>query len=53
MSVACFCDAPDAPLHLLSVEFEQHFSEVVVVLFDGIGVVCALLVGDDLAGWRD
>lgn len=24
-----------------------------MVLFDGLGAVCALLVGDDLAGWRD
>ena len=48
--VACFCDGPDAPLHVLSVEFELCFSDVVVVLLDGLGAVCALLVGGDLAG---
>ena len=48
--VACFCDGPDAPLHVLSVEFELCFSDVVVVLLDGLGIVCALLFGGDLAG---
>ena len=50
VSVACFCDGSDAPLHVLSVEFELCFGDVVVVLLDGLGIVCALLVGDVLAG---
>ena len=50
MSVACFCDGSDAPLHVLSVELELCFGDVVVELLDGLGVVCALLVGDVLTG---
>jgi len=50
VSVACFCDGSDAPLHVLSVELELCFGDVVVVLLDGLGVVCALLVGGVLAG---
>ena len=50
MSVACFCDGSDAPLHVLSVELELCFGDVVVELLDGLGIVCALLVGDVLAG---
>ena len=46
MSVACFCDGSDAPLHVLSVELELCFGDVVVELLDGLGVVCASLVGD-------
>ena len=46
VSVACFCDGSDAPLHVLSVEFQLCFGDVVVELLDGLGVVCALLVGD-------
>ena len=48
--VARFCDGSDAPLHVLSVELELCFGDVVVELLDGLGVVCALLVGDVLAG---
>lgn len=51
--VACCCDSSDAPLHVLSMEFELCFGEVAVVLLDGLGIVCALLVGDGLAGARD
>ena len=50
VSVACFCDGSDAPLHVLSVELELCFGDVVVELLDGPGIVCALLVGDVLAG---
>ena len=50
MSVACFCNGSDAPLHVLSVELELCFGDVVVELLDGLGIVCALLVGDVLAG---
>ena len=50
VSVARFCDGSDAPLHVLSVEFELCFGDVVVELLDGLGIVCALLVGDVLAG---
>ena len=50
VSVACFCDGSDAPLHVLSVELELCFGDVVVELLDGLGIVCALLVGDVLAG---
>ena len=50
MSVACFCDGSDAPLHVLSVEFELCFGDVVVELLDGLGVICALLVGGVLVG---
>ena len=50
MSVACFCDGSDAPLHVLSVELELCFGDVVVELLDGLGVVCASLVGDVLVG---
>ena len=50
MSVACFCDGSDAPLHVLSVELELCFGDVVVELFDGLGVVCVSLVGDVLVG---
>ena len=45
-----FCDGSDAPLHVLSVELELCFGDVVVELLDGLGVVCALLVGDVLVG---
>mgnify|MGYP000844129893 FL=1 len=37
--VARFCDGSDAPLHVLSVELELSFGDVVVVLLDGLGVV--------------
>ena len=50
--VARFCDGSDAPLHVLSVEFELYFGDVVVVLLDGLWIACALLVGDGLAGRR-
>ena len=50
VSVACFCDGSDAPLHVLSVELELCFGDVVVELLDGLGIVCASLVGDVLAG---
>ena len=50
VSVARFCDGSDAPLHVLSVEFELCFGDVAVELLDDLGVVCALLVGDVLAG---
>jgi len=50
VSVARFCDGSDAPLHVLSVELELCFGDVVVELLDGLGIVCALLVGDVLAG---
>ena len=50
VSVACFCDGSDAPLHVLSVELELCFGDVVVEFLDGLGIVCALLVGDVLAG---
>ena len=50
MLVARFCDGSDAPLHVLSVELELCFGDVVVVLLDGLGVVCALLVGGGLGG---
>ena len=50
MSVACFCDGSDAPLHVLSVELELCFGDVVVELLDVFGIVCALLVGGVLAG---
>ena len=50
VSVACFCNGSDAPLHVLSVEFELCFGDVVVELLDGLEIVCALLVGDVLAG---
>ena len=46
VSVACFCDGSDAPLHVLSVELELCFGDVVVELLDGLGVVSALLVGE-------
>ena len=48
--VARFCDGSDAPLHVLSVELELSFGDVVVVLLDGLGVVWALLVGGGLGG---
>ena len=48
--VSRFHDAFDAPLHVLSVEFELCFGDVAVELLDDLGVVCALLVGDVLAG---
>jgi len=48
--VARFCDGSDAPLHVLSVESELCFGDVVVEHLDGLGIVCALLVGDVLAG---
>ena len=48
--VAHFCDGSDAPLHVVSVEFELCFGDVGVELLDGLGIVCALLVGDFLAG---
>lgn len=44
MFPARFCDASDAPLHLLSVEFELCFCDVVVVLPDDLGIVSALLL---------
>ena len=50
VSEACFCDGSDAPLHVLSVELELCFGDVVVELLDGLGVVCASLVGDVLVG---
>jgi hypothetical protein len=50
VSVACFCDGSDAPLHVLSVELELCFGDVVVELLDGLGVVCALLAGGVLGG---
>ena len=50
VSVACFCDGSDAPLHVLSVELELCFGDVVVELLDGLGIVCALLVGGVLGG---
>ena len=50
VSVACFCDGSDAPLHVLSVEFQLCFGDVVVELLDGLGIVCALLVGGVLGG---
>ena len=34
-----FRDGSDAPLHVLSVELELSFGDVVVVLLDGLGVV--------------
>ena len=37
--VARFCDGSDAPLHVLSVELELSFGDVVVVLLDSLGVV--------------
>ena len=37
--VARFCDGSDAPLHVLSVELELSFGDVIVVLLDGLGVV--------------
>ena len=37
VSVACFCDGSDAPLHVLSVELELCFGDVVVELLDGLG----------------
>ena len=43
MFVAHFCDGSDAPLELC-------FGDVVVEFLDGLGIVCALLVGDVLAG---
>ena len=46
VSVARFCDGSDAPLHVLSVEFELCFGDVAVELLDDLGVVCALHVGD-------
>ena len=46
VSVACFCNGSDAPLHVLSVELELCFGDVVVELLDDLGVVCALHVGD-------
>ena len=49
MSVTCFRDGSDAPLHVLSVEFVLCFGHVVGELLDGLGIVCALLVGDVLA----
>ena len=49
--VCCaLCDGSDAPLHVLSVELELCFGDVVVEFLDGLGIVCALLVGDVLAG---
>ena len=50
VSVACFCDGPDAPPNVLSVELELCFGDVVVELLDGLGIVCALLVGGVLGG---
>ena len=37
--VARFCDGSDAPLHVLSVELELSFGDVVMVLLDSLGVV--------------
>ena len=48
--VARFRDGSDAPLHVLSVELELGFGDVVVVLLDGLGIVCAVLVGGGLGG---
>ena len=44
VSVACFCDGSDAPLHVLSVELELCFGDVVVELLDGLGVVWGKLI---------
>ena len=44
MSVACFCDGSDAPLHVLSVELELCFGDVVVELLVGLGVVWGKLI---------
>ena len=38
VSVACFCDGSDAPLHVLSVELELCFGDVVVEHLDGLGI---------------
>ena len=48
--VARFCVGSDAPLHVLSVELELGFGDVVVVLLDGLGIVCAVLVCGGLGG---
>jgi len=48
--VARLRNCSDAPLHVLPVEVELCFGDVVVELLDGLGVVCALLVGDVLVG---
>jgi len=48
--VARLRNCSDAPLHVLPVEVELCFGDVVVVLLDGLGIVCALLFGGDLAG---
>ena len=48
--VAHFCDGSDATLHVVSVEFELCFGDVGVELLDGLGIVCALLVGGVLGG---
>ena len=50
MFVARLRNCSDAPLHVLSVELELCFGDVVVELLDGLGVVCASLVGDVLVG---
>ena len=52
--VACLRDCSEAPLHVLSVEVELCFGDVVVVLLDGPGIIGALLVGDGLGEevWR-
>ena len=54
MFVARLRNCSDAPLHVLPVEFELCFGDVVVVLLDGLGVIGALLVGGGLGGevWR-
>ena len=50
MFVARLRNCSDAPLHVPPVEFELCFGDVVVELLDGLGVVCALLVGGVLVG---
>ena len=52
--VARLRNCSDAPLHVLPVEFELCFGDVVVVLLDGLGIIGALLVGGGLGGevWR-
>ena len=48
MFVARLRNCSDAPLHVLPVEFELCFGDVVVVLLDGLGIIGALLVGGGL-----
>ena len=39
MFVARLRNCSDAPLHVLPVEFELCFGDVVVVLLDGLGII--------------